>query len=245
METTYQAGRMTPIVDLYGNGSPNVVKLMIAMEELRIPWRFINVDVAVGEQFAPDFLRLNPNGRIPVVIDCADPAHPLTIFESNAVLVHLAETRGALLPGAPAGRARVFQWLMFQTSGIGPMFGQFMHFSRFAPPGNEYGRERYAAEARRLCGVLDRRLGEADYLADEYSIADIASYPWVKLLWGTLIEPRTVPALGRWMERLSARPAVARSEEMATDMVAADMKSFAAATPAQMDRFFNRPIASA
>lgn len=234
-----------PVIDLYGNGSPNVVKLMIMMEELRTPWRFINVDVVKGEQFTPDFLRMNPNGRIPVVVDRADAAHPVTIFESNAVLLHLAETRGALLPSAPAPRALVIQWLMFQASAIGPMFGQFMHFSRFAPPGNEYGRERYAAEARRLCRVLDRRVGEADYLGNDYSIADIASYPWVKLLWGTLIEPRTVPALGEWIARLSARPAVARSEESAKDMVAADMKSFAAATPAQMDRFLNRPATAA
>lgn len=233
------------MIILYGNGSPNVVKLMIMLAELGLDWDFRPVDVMRGEQFAPAFQALTPNGRIPVLIDDGLPGAPVTIFESNASLIHLAETRGRLLPTEPRGRADVLQWLMFQTSAVGPMFGQFIHFTRFAPTGSDYALERYGNETRRLCAVLDDQLATRDHVAGEYSIADIAMYPWPRFFVGSLVEQESVPNLARWIARMEERPAVRRALALLEPMWEEDRLAAEAATPADLDRLFNRSSVAA
>lgn len=228
------------MIILYGNGSPNVVKLMIMFEELALDWEFRPIDVMRGEQFGPELQALTPNGRIPVMIDDGLPGDPVTIFESNASLIHLAETHGRLLPSDRRGRADVLQWLMFQTSGVGPMFGQYIHFTRFGPKGSAYPLERYGNETRRLCAVLDRHLAARDHISTDYSIADIAMYPWPRFLIGSLIERDSVPHLAAWIARMEARPAVQRTLARLEPMWEADRISAEAATPADLDRLFNR-----
>lgn len=228
------------MIVLYGNGSPNVVKLMIMLGELGLGWDFRAVDVMRGEQFGPELQALTPNGRIPVLIDDGLPGDPVTIFESNASLIHLAETRGALLPADPPARADVLQWLMFQTSGVGPMFGQLIHFTRFAPTGSDYALERFGNETRRLCAVLDRQLATRDHVAGDYSIADIAMYPWPRFFVGSLVDRDSVPNLARWIGRMEERPAVRRALALLEPMWEADRLAAEAATPADLDRLFNR-----
>ena len=227
------------MIDLHGNGSPNVVKVIIACEELGL-YRLIPVDVVAGDQFDPAFLALNPNGRVPVIVDRrVEPA--LVAFESTAILVHIAEGDGGLLPIAPNARAEVMQWTMLVASGLGPMLGQFMHFARFAPAGNDYGRERYRKEVARLCGILDRQIAAHEWLAvGTFSIADISAFPWIRLAFANVIDRAATPALGEWMDRIAARDPVARAERAAARQVEIDLRAFAAATPFQLDRLFNR-----
>src|SRR5690606_26920395 len=141
-----------------------------------------HVNVFAGEQFEPGFLRLNPNNKVPVIVDPEGPeGRPFVVFESGAILLYLARKAGRLLPAAPEARSVVEQWLMFQVASVGPMFGQCVHFLRYAPPGNEYSRERYTSEVNRILGVLERRLGEVPWIGGaEYSIADIATFPWIR-----------------------------------------------------------------
>lgn len=229
------------MIELYGNGSPNVVKVVILCEELGVVWRFHPIDVIGGDQYADAFHALNPNGRIPVIVDRDMPGGSCAIFESAAILLHLAETRAGLLPTSPVERAAVLQWLMLASSAVGPMFGQFMHFSRFAPPGSDYSLDRYTAEVDRLAHVFDRHLAPRDYLAGDYSIADVAAYAWFRFFLEGPLKAADVPALARWVERIGARAAVQRAQVHVDGMIAADQRSFASATCAQYDRFFNRP----
>src|SRR5258708_21894640 len=168
------------MIDLYTWGTPNGRKVSIMLEETGLPYRVHKVDISKNEQFKPEFLALNPNSKIPAIVDQEGPGgKPLPLFESGAILIYLAEKTGKLLPTDPAARYTVLQWLMFQMGGVGPMFGQVHHFLRAAPEPVPYAIERYGKETRRLYGVLDVQLGKAAYLAGEYSIADIATYPWV------------------------------------------------------------------
>ncbi|MEM6291783.1 MAG: glutathione S-transferase N-terminal domain-containing protein [Myxococcota bacterium] len=194
------------MIELYTARTPNGFKVSIALEELGLPYTARAVDLASEEQKQPWFLALNPNGRIPVIVD--HDANDRVIFESGAILIHLAEKAGALLPTDPADRSRALQWLMFQVGGVGPMMGQANVFSRYAPTKIPYAIERYQRESRRLFEVLDRRLGEAEYLAGIYSIADIANFCWVTTYKWSGVTLDGLPHLTRWHDAIKARPAV-------------------------------------
>lgn len=197
------------MIELYTAPTPNGFKVSIALEELGLPYEVRPVDIRSGEQFAPAFLRISPNNKIPAIVD--GDAGGLSIFESGAILTYLAEKTHRLL--APGGRARygALEWLFFQVGGVGPMLGQATHFRSYAPEKLPYAIARYTNEAKRLFGVLDRRLAEAKYLAgDEYTIADIANLPWLLLHERLDIAIADTPHLARWIDELRARPAVQR-----------------------------------
>ncbi|MGF1640540.1 MAG: glutathione S-transferase N-terminal domain-containing protein [Rhodospirillales bacterium] len=199
------------MIDLYTWPTPNGFKVSIMLEEIALPYAVIPVDIRNGDQFDPRYLRLNPNNKIPTIVDRDGPGGvPYTVFESGAILIYLAEKTGCLMPADPAGRHRVLQWLMFQVGGIGPMLGQAHHFRRYAPEPIAYAIERYTREAERLYRVMDRRLGEAEYLAGAYSIADIACFPWIRPHRWQGQDLDAFPNLKRWFDAVDARPAVGR-----------------------------------
>jgi GST-like protein len=199
------------MIDLYFWTTPNGYKISILLEELGLDYEAIAVDIGKGDQFTPEFLKINPNGKIPALVDSDGPGgRPLTLFESGAIMLHLAEKTGKLLPQAPAERAEAIQWLMFQMAGVGPMFGQALHFRHSAPEGEEYARKRYDKEVTRLFGVMERALRDRDYFAGAYSIADIALFPWVRTHKALGIALNDYPNLKGWYERIAARPAVKR-----------------------------------
>ena len=197
------------MIDLYTWTTPNGRKVSIMLEECGLPYRVHPVDISKGEQFKPGFLAINPNNRIPAIVDPDGPdGKPLALFESGAILIYLAEKTGRFYP--QKNKYIVLQWLMFQMGGVGPMFGQAHHFMRAKKDEIPYGSERYGAEAKRLYGVLDKRLSEAAFLADEYSIADIATYPWVARHEWHRVDLAAFAAVKRWYDTIGARPAVAR-----------------------------------
>jgi len=205
-------------LQLYSLPTPNGVKVSIMLEELGLPYEPHFVDFGKDEQKSPEFLSLNPNGKIPAILDPDGPGgKPLALFESGAILLYLAEKTGKLLPADPAARYETIQWVMFQMGGIGPMFGQLGFFNKFAGKDWEDKRplQRYAAEARRLLGVLEMRLDGREWLTDDYSIADIASLGWVRNLIGfyearEIVEFDALKCVPAWLERGLARPAVQR-----------------------------------
>ncbi len=188
------------MIELYTWPTPNGHKAAIMLEECGLDYRVHPVDIANGEQFAPEYEAINPNGKIPAIIDQDGPCgDPFTVFESGAILIYLAEKTGLLLPGDPRRRSLAIQWLMFQVGGIGPMFGQAQHFRRFAPQPLAYAIERYSNEAARLYRVLDKRLGVSEFLAGpEFSIADIASFPWVERHEWQGVALEEYPHVRRW-----------------------------------------------
>jgi GSH-dependent disulfide-bond oxidoreductase len=199
------------MIELYTWTTPNGRKVSIMLEETGLSYNVHPVDIGKGEQFRPEYIAINPNSKIPAIIDSDGPGGaPLALFESGAILIYLAEKTGKLLPRDPVARLLALQWLMFQMGGVGPMFGQAHHFLRAAPEPVPYGIERYTKETRRLYGVLDRRLGEAAYLAGDYSIADIATFPWVARHEWHKVELAEFPNVARWYAAIAARPAVAR-----------------------------------
>jgi GST-like protein len=198
------------VIDLYTWGTPNGRKVSVMLEETGLPYRVHPVDITKGEQFRPEFVALNPNSRIPAITDDEGPAGPISLFESGAILIYLAEKTGQFLSLDPRRRIETLVWLMFQMGGVGPMFGQAHHFLRAAPEPVPYGIERYTKETRRLYGVLDKRLGEVAYLAGDYSIADIATYPWVARHEWHKVALADFANVARWYEAISARPAVVR-----------------------------------
>ncbi len=200
------------MIDLYTAATPNGWKATIALEELELAYTVHAVDLAAGEQHRPEFLRLNPNGRIPVIVDRG--AGDLTIFESGAILVYLAEKTGRLMPQDTKGRFCALQWLMFQMGGIGPMQGQAVVFERYFDEDLPAARSRYRNETRRLYEVLNSRLTEREYLADEYSIADIANWAWVKAHRWARVPIEGLDHLERWIDTLAARPACQRGIEI-------------------------------
>jgi GST-like protein len=193
------------MIDLYTSPTPNGWKASIALEELALPYDVIPIDLGKLEQKQDRYLRLNPNGRIPTIVDRDEG--DFAVFESGAILIYLAEKTGRLMPTDAKGRSRVIQWLMFQMGGIGPMQGQANVFFRYAPEKIQYAIDRYQNETKRLYQVLDRRLGEAEYLAGDYSIADIATWPWVTLHGWAGVEIDDLPNLQRWIATVGARPA--------------------------------------
>jgi GST-like protein len=206
-------------IELWSWPTPNGHKVHIALEELGLPYTVVAVDIGAGEQFKPEFLAITPNHRIPAIVDPDGPGGaPLSLFESGAILIYLAEKAGSLLPAAPAGRYASLQWLMFQMGGVGPMFGQYNHFAAYAPEKLPYAVERYANEVARLHRVLETRLQQAPYLAgEEYSIADIATFPWVRNPERRGIDLSAYPAVQRWHDAIAARPAVQRGVEVLAD----------------------------
>lgn len=200
------------MIDLYTFKTPNGRKASIALEELGLPYTVKTVDLTRGEQFKPEFLAINPNNKIPAIVDHQGPGgRPLTLFESGAILMYLAEKGGALLPTDTRGKAEVTQWLMFQMGGVGPMLGQLNYFGYFSPKKDAFAIERFQTEARRLLGVLDRHLASRDYLAGAYSIADIATYPGLVTARGFFPELfQTLGYVPQWMHRIGSRPAVQR-----------------------------------
>jgi GSH-dependent disulfide-bond oxidoreductase len=199
------------MIDLYTWSTPNGYKVSIMLEELELPYKVIPVDISKGDQFSDTFLKISPNNKIPAIIDRLGPdSRPFPLFESGAILMYLAEKTGQFMPAETRQRYTVIQWLMFQMGGLGPMLGQNHHFRHYAPESIDYAINRYTSEARRLYGIMDQRLGEVEYLADAYSIADIACFPWIRP-WkrqGQNLDQH--PNLKRWFDAIDQRPAVQR-----------------------------------
>jgi len=196
-------------IELYTWSTPNGRKVSIALEELGLGYSVHPINITKDEQFAPDFLKISPNNRIPAIVDPEGPeGAPISLFESGAILLYLAEKTGKLMPQAPRARYEALQWLMWQMGGFGPMLGQAHHFRRFAKEQVPYAIERYTNETRRLYGVLDKRLEVSEFLSDSYSVADIATYPWAARHEWHGIDLADFPAVKRWYDALGARPAV-------------------------------------
>jgi len=197
------------LIDLYTWSTPNGRKVSIMLEETGLDYRVKPVNIGQGEQFAPEFLKISPNNRIPAIVDHAGPkGQAFALFESGAILLYLAYKSGKLLPGDPAQQFKVMQWLMFQMGGIGPMFGQAHHFLRAAPQPVPYAIERYTQETRRLYKVLDHQLEDQEFIAGDYSIADIATYPWIARHEWHQVALADFPSVQRWFVGMGARPAV-------------------------------------
>ena len=205
------------MIDLYYWTTPNGHKITIFLEEAGLPYRMMPVNISRGEQFKPEFLRISPNNRIPAIVDDAPATggRPVSVFESGAILQYLAEKTGKFLPKDLHGRVEVMQWLFWQMGGLGPMAGQNHHFGQYAPEKIPYAIERYAKETNRLYGVLDKRLADREFVAGDYSIADMASYPWIVPYERQGQKLDDFSNLKRWFETIRARPAVMRAYELA------------------------------
>ncbi|HEY9739830.1 MAG TPA: glutathione binding-like protein [Coleofasciculaceae cyanobacterium] len=193
------------MIDLYTFTTPNGRKASIMLEEVELPYNVHKIDITKNDQFTPEFVAINPNSKIPAIVD-HDTG--ITVFESGAILIYLAEKTGKLLPTADKERFQVLSWLMLQMGSVGPMFGQLNHFKKFAPEKIPYAIERYEKETLRLYGVLDKQLAEREYLCGDYSIADIATYPWVAIYEFQGLTLDSHPNLKRWVETMQQRPAV-------------------------------------
>ncbi len=200
------------MIDLYTWTTPNGRKVSIMLEECGLPYRVHKIDIGKGEQFTPEYLKINPNGKIPAIVDPDGPDRkPISMMESGAILVYLAGKIGRFLPKSARGKYEALQWLMFQMGGVGPMFGQAHHFMRAKKDEVPYGSERYGNEAKRLYGVMDRQLEKKRFLSGgDYTIADIATYPWVARHEWHRVDLGEFPNVKRWYDAIGARPAVAR-----------------------------------
>jgi len=197
------------VIDLYTWGTPNGRKVSIMLEEVGLPYEVHPIHIGQGDQFKPEFLAISPNNKIPAIVDRDNGQ---SVFESGAILIYLAEKTGKLLPTDSKARMDALQWLMFQMGGVGPMFGQTHHFNRFAKEKIPYAIDRYVGETKRLYGVMNQQLGKQDYLAGDYSIADVATFPWVaRWTWHGLEGGlKDFPNVTRWYDAIRARPAVQR-----------------------------------
>ena len=203
------------MIDLYTWTTPNGRKISIMLEELGLPYEVHPVNLSKDEQFKPEFLAISPNNKIPAIVDRDGPGKkPYSLFESGAILMYLAEKTGKLMPKEIGPRYEVVEWLMFQMGGVGPMFGQAHYFLRHSPENEPFGRERFRKEVARLYGVMNKRLGESPLLAGEYSIADIATYPWVARYEMHQTKLEDFPNVKRWYDAIGARPAVQRGMEV-------------------------------
>lgn len=200
-------------LDLYYWPTPNAHKITILLEELGLAYEIRPINLAAGAQFDPAFLAISPNNRVPALVDNApaDGGAPIALFESGAIMTYLAEKTGRFLPTAPRARAEVLSWLFWQMSGVGPMFGQAFHFIAHAPEHIPYAVERYTQEADRLLSVLDQQLSTRDYVAGDYSIADMAIFPWIKSLHKIKHGTDAFTAVQAWVQRLKERPAITRA----------------------------------
>jgi len=199
------------MIDLYTFTTPNGRKASVMLEEVGLPYTTHKIDISNGEQFNPEFIAINPNSKIPAIVD---RDANLSVFESGAILIYLAEKTGKLLPTEPKARYAVLQWLMVQMGGVGPMFGQFNHFKKFAPEKIPYAINRYEKETLRIYGVLDKQLEEQEFLGGDYSIADIATYPWVAIYEFQGLTLNEHPHLKRWVETIRERPAVQKGMQV-------------------------------
>jgi len=208
------------MIDLYYWPTPNGWKISIALEELELPYRVVPVNIGRGEQFQPDFLAISPNNRMPAIVDHDPPGggDPIPVFESGAILLYLAEKTGQLIPGDLRGRKTVLEWLMWQMAGLGPMLGQAHHFRGYAPEKISYAIDRYTNEANRLYGVLDGRLAGRSWICDEYSLADIACWPWIVPHERQGQKLEEFPHVRAWFERMKARPAVQRGFDVGKEL---------------------------
>jgi GST-like protein len=195
------------MIDLYTFTTPNGRKASIMLEEVELPYNVHKIDITKGDQFTPEFVAINPNSKIPAIVD-QDTG--ITVFESGAILIYLARKTGKLLPTEEKAQFQVLSWLMMQMGSVGPMLGQLNHFKKFAPEKIPYAIERYEKETLRIYGVLDKQLAEREFLCGDYSIADIATYPWIAIhdMQGLTLDNH--PNLKRWVETLEQRPAVER-----------------------------------
>jgi GST-like protein len=201
------------MIDLYFWGTPNGRKITIMLEELELAYKVIPINIGRGDQFKPEFLAVSPNNRIPAIVDHApsDGGPPISVFESGAILLYLADKTGRLIPNELRARTEVLEWLMWQMGGIGPMFGQANHFARYAPEKLPYAIDRYVNESKRLLRILNTRLADREFVAGAYSIADIASFPWLVSARARLVDNvADYPHVVRWLDAINARPAVAR-----------------------------------
>lgn len=228
------------MIDLYALTSPNVQKIYLMLEETKLPYKEHFVDVWKGDQHSPEFIKINPNSKIPAIVDHDGPGgKPYTVIESGAILMYLAEKTGKFLPKDTVKRYDTLQWLFFQIGGVGPMFGQLFHFKMYAPKDkdNSYSLSRYQSEVKRLYEVLEKRLAQVPYLGgEEYTIADMATFPWTRAhdLHGVKWDDH--PNVGRWFNAISERPAA----QAMIAKVSAIKSSRDTATDDQKDRFFNR-----
>ena len=204
------------MIDLYTWPTPNGHKVHIMLEETGIPYKVHPINIGAGEQFAPEFLKISPNNKMPAMVDPDGPGgKPLSMFESGAMLVYLASKSGRFLPEDLAKKWSTLSWLMFQMGGVGPMLGQAHHFLGYAPEKIPYAMDRYRNEANRLYGVIDRRLGESEYIAcDEYTIADMAIVPWLRFPERQGVNVDEYPRLKKWRDAILERPAVKRALEI-------------------------------
>jgi GST-like protein len=211
------------MIELYTAATPNGHKVSIALEEMALPYTVHAIDLMRGEQKRPDYLKLNPNGRIPTIVDTDNDN--FAVFESGAILVYLSEKTGKLMPSDVKGRSQVMQWLMFQMGGVGPMMGQANVFHRYFPEKIQPAIDRYQNECRRLFEVLDRRLGESEWLAGDYSIADIANWAWVRTYKWSGVNVEGLQHLKRWRDALAARPACQKGIEIPVKLPSLDKET--------------------
>jgi GSH-dependent disulfide-bond oxidoreductase len=232
------------MITLYAGTSPNVQKIYLALEEMALSYQVEPVDVFGGAQFSDAFKRLNPLAKVPTISDSEGPGgKPITLFESGAILIYLAEKTGKFLSKDAATRAHTIEWMMVQMTGIGPMFGQYVHFLRFAPkPGNEYALNRYRTQAHRFLEPIEGRLVQSAYLGgDDYSIADMATYPWARVIPGLLGAgaSETYPKITAWAAKIGERAATKRMLA-AIEELRAKLTAFDKAPPETLDRVFGR-----
>ncbi|HEY8013914.1 MAG TPA: glutathione S-transferase N-terminal domain-containing protein [Dongiaceae bacterium] len=207
------------MIELYSWPTPNGHKVHIMLEETGLPYTVHAVDIGAGAQFDKAFLAISPNNRIPAIVDTESAdGKPISVFESGAILLYLAEKAGKFLPRDQRGRYEVMQWLMFQMGGIGPMLGQVHHFRAYAPEPIPYAIDRYTKEAGRLYGVIDRRLADRPFIAGDYSIADMAIFPWLRSWERQGVNIADYPHLKRWFDSIAARPAVERGVKLLSDL---------------------------
>jgi GST-like protein len=231
------------MIDLYGISSPNVLKVLIMLEETGLAYDLHRIDIWAADQFTDEFKALNPNSKVPVIVDRDGVGgKPVTIFESGAILFYLAEKMHAFLPDRPQERYATMQWLMLQMGTIGPMFGQATHFRLSAPAGQTYALSRYTTEVRRLFDVLEARLSQAPYLGgDEYTIADMATWPWAAMYHEQNgIDLDELPSLKLWVDAVARRPAVIRAHQDWSTLVTFATERRASADPDKRDRLHGR-----
>ena len=207
------------MIEVYSWATPNGHKVHIMLEECGLPYKVFPIDIGAGDQFKPEFLAISPNNKIPAIVDPVGPdGKPIALFESGAILVYLASKCAKLLPKSDRQKFEVLQWLMFQMGGVGPMLGQAHHFRIYAPEKIDYAIDRYTNEAQRLYGVMDKRLAQSKYIGGpEYSIADIAIFPWLRSWKNQGIDWNDYPHLKGWFDEIAARPAVQRGVEVLAD----------------------------
>ena len=206
------------MIDLYYWPTPNGWKISIMLEECGLEYRLVPVDIGRGDQFKPDFLAISPNNRMPAIVDHDVEGESVSVFESGAILMYLAEKTGRFLPADPLARIEVMQWVFWQVGGLGPMAGQLSHFTNYAPEKIEYARKRYGDEYNRLLGVIEKQLAGKDYLCGDYSIADMASWPWVVVHERLRQSLNEFPRVTAWDERMKARPAVAAGKDLGKEL---------------------------